>query len=321
MERLRYGVRCAAAAFLLSLASAIVCADIPAGERQVLLEIYRDTHGDNWKDNTNWNDEAGTECGWSGVVCNQQEHVVKIVLDMNGLSGTLPASIGQLTYLEGLSVEGNELTGPIPNLNGLKNLEFFDVSSNQLTGKLPDLSGLVKLTSFNANHNDLSGPLPRLAGLVYLEFFDVSENHLSGSIPSLEGLTHLKAFSLMDNELTGMIPNLNGLPLLHDLYLSNNRLSGPIPELRGLGELRYLITGNNQLTGSIPDLSEVSNLQEFSVAHNQLSGDLPGPPARAVAASLCPNRLNHPSADARIDAAWNKLTKDKPWWRGCNQSK
>ena len=309
---------CAAAVGLACLLPAPAAANIPLEERQVLLDLYRSTHGSEWKDNTDWNSEPGSECQWFGIVCGSgDDHVQGITLERNGLSGPLPRRLNQLKFLIHLSLPDNELTGSIPSLSGLQSLQYVELSRNQLTGALPDLSGLARLTSFSASHNQLSGAMPRMTGLPALEFLNVSDNRLSGPIPGLDALPHLKAINLSSNELSGAIPGFNGLSLLHDVYLDHNRLSGSIPEFHDMNELRYIRLSHNQLTGPIPNLSGVPNLQDLDIGDNQLTGGLPAAPRRASSASLCPNPLDHPSADARLDAAWSKLTRDKPWWQKC----
>jgi hypothetical protein len=272
MKTLGSALRWAAAAWLVCLLPSPAAADIPPEERQVLLEIYRSTHGDEWTDHTDWNGEPGTECEWFGVRCGRDEaHVQVIVLDRNGLSGPLPGRLNQLKFLRSFSAIGNQLTGPIPALAGMQGLEYFNVSENQISGALPDLSGLARLTSIRVDHNLLSGPLPRMTGLSALEFFEAG----------------------------------------------HNRLTGPIPRLEGLASLKMLHLGGNQFTGTVPDLSGAPNLLEIDFSDNQLTGALPAPPRSLLRASLCPNRLDHPSKDERIDAAWSRLTTDKPWSKGC----
>lgn len=143
MKTIGIAIRWATAVWLVCLIPAPAAADIPLEERQVLLEIYRSTHGTAWTDHTDWNGERGSECEWFGVRCDRDgAHVQGIVLDRNGLSGPLTARLNQLKFLIRFSAIGNELTGPIPSLSGLQSLEYFDVSQNQLTGALPDLSGV-----------------------------------------------------------------------------------------------------------------------------------------------------------------------------------
>ena len=62
------------------------------------------------------------------------------------LPGTLPASIAELTELESLALDRNNITGSIPStLNNLKNLKFLYLSQNQLSGTIPDLGSLSNL--------------------------------------------------------------------------------------------------------------------------------------------------------------------------------
>ena len=56
--------------------SATTAADtpgIPAAERQALIDLYNSTDGENWRNNTNWLGELGTECTWYGVNCNSEK--------------------------------------------------------------------------------------------------------------------------------------------------------------------------------------------------------------------------------------------------------
>lgn len=269
-------------------------ADIPASERQVLLDLYQSTNGNDWTGNTGWNGPAGTECAWYGITCDAAgEHVTGIDLRDNNLSGSLPSSLQGLTNLEYFLVEDNHLSGPIPSLQGLANLRWFDGHNNQLSGAIPSLQGLTSLRDFY-----------------------VSSNQLSGSIPSLQGLTSIGFFSVSHNQLTGTIPSLQGLTSLYWFEVGTNQLSGSIPSLQGLTSLQYFYVDNNQLSGSIPSLQGLTSLQSFLVNNNQLSGPMPGAPQpndlMAGYSRLCPNDLN-PTPDSDWDAA----TGITPWFTDC----
>src|SRR5690625_7333809 len=72
-------------------------ADIPASERQFLLDLYDSTGGDNWHRNDHWGDAEGTECSWIGVTCDMdKEHVVELNLISNNLVGSLPQTLNNL---------------------------------------------------------------------------------------------------------------------------------------------------------------------------------------------------------------------------------
>jgi len=215
---------------LFALAASVAEAAIPDAERQVLIAIYNGTGGAGWTNSTNWNGAAGTECTWFGVICDGgQTTVTSIDLNTNNLTGSLPATLNNLTGLVTFYVNDNQLTGPIPSLAGLNNLAVFIVYNNQLTGPIPSLAGLTNLAYFYAYNNQLTGPIPSLAGLDNLAYFRVNDNQLTGPIPSLAGLTNLVFFYAYNNQLTGPIPSLAGLDNLAYFRVNNNQLSGDVP--------------------------------------------------------------------------------------------
>ena len=215
---------------LFALAASVAEADIPLAERQALIDIYNGTNGGTWTTNTNWNSGGGTECTWFGVTCNGAgDTVTGIDLNTNNLTGSLPATLNNLTGLVTFYAYNNLLTGSIPSLTGLTNLAYFSVGNNQLTGTIPSLTGLTNLASFYAYNNQLTGPIPSLAGLTNLAAFWVNNNQLTGPIPSLAGLTSLAAFWVNNNQLTGPIPSLAGLNNLEYFYVNDNQLSGDVP--------------------------------------------------------------------------------------------
>ena len=93
-------------------------------ERTALKTLYTSTYGDKWSTNSGWKDQpqdvdgfamTGTECSWYGVICNETDtHVVGIDLAGNGLSGSLPAQIGNLVNLEKIMIQNNTIEGPVP---------------------------------------------------------------------------------------------------------------------------------------------------------------------------------------------------------------
>jgi len=117
--------------------SATTAADtpgIPAAERQALIDLYNSTDGENWRNNTNWLGELGTECTWYGVNCNsEKKYVININLPFNQLRGSIPPSFGSLSNLTHLVLKSNQLTGTIPpELNNLSNLVVLALQYNSL---------------------------------------------------------------------------------------------------------------------------------------------------------------------------------------------
>ena len=282
-------------------------AAIPAGERQVLINLYNASNGGGWTQNSNWCASAcpssgtptfaasGSECNWYGIGC-----------DAGG------------SHVTAIGLSGNNLLGALPDLSGLPNLQYLSVVSNKLGGSIPALSGLGQLRVFYADNNALSGSIPSLAASTQLREFSVQSNTLSGTIPSLAGLVNLNSFLASGNRLSGSIPALSGLASLQDFEVGNNQLSGSIPALTGTTGLLRFVADHNQLTGSIPSLSAASGLLQINLAANRLTGNVPAAPANLYTpqawapSSVCANPLN--LASSANDAGWNAATGFTPWW-------
>ena len=337
-------LRASACALALGALALPAAANIPLTERQVLLDLFSGTDGQNWTHKTGWGAPIpGDECSWFGVTC-VGDNVTEISLWGNGLAGTLPTNLKDLTELKSFNVSENALSGAIPALPaglqvltayenrltgaipplpaGLQNfsaddnlltgaipdlpagLQFFAANNNQLTSAIPDLP--AGLQSFAANNNRLSGAVPDLpAGL---QLFAANDNRLTGSIPALPAT--LVQFEVDSNQLTGAIPTLpNGLLLLR---ANDNQLSGPIPTLPS--SLVLLAVSNNQLSGPIPTLP--NGLEALMVGNNQLTGALPAAPAalEPSQSTLCPNLFDTPYT---ADPAWDAATGSTPWSAAC----
>jgi hypothetical protein len=316
-------------------------AAIPASERQVLLNLYSSTDGDNWSSNDGWNGAAGTECTWEGIQCDTNElHVISIDRYSKHLVGTLPA-ISDLSFLREFDVVANQLSGPLPSLTGLTDLQRFLASINQFTGPIPPLTNLTQLDTFDVGSNALTGSIPPLASLASLTVFNVQSNQLSGPIPALTGLTHLHAFYGRHNQLTGPIPSLAdlsnlssfvvednhltgigslaGLTNLGEFFANDNDIAGSLPSFADLTSITTFDVHNNQLTGVVPSLASLSNLHHLYIDHNQLSGNIPDVPSTnslyKSGSMLCPNALNRiPNAD------WDSANLVTPWYEFCTGS-
>jgi Leucine-rich repeat (LRR) protein len=156
--------------------------EIPAAECEILIELYNSTDGENWWDNTDWN-VTNTPCSWYGMTCDGG-HVTSIVLDVNQLSGSIPASLGNLSNLEVLVLNYNQLSGSIPaSLGNLSNLKFLVMESNQLSGSIPaELGNLSNLEYLWLGSNQLCGEIPlSLKNLSHMESLTLEHNHLTAS--------------------------------------------------------------------------------------------------------------------------------------------
>ena len=110
--------------------------------------FYRATGGGtDWTGN-NWGSDQpiGT---WQGVNTNADGRVTHLSLYDTRLRGSIPAELGQLTYLKSLYLYENDLNGSIPaELGNLTNLTSLIMGENNLSGSIPaELGNLTNLTS------------------------------------------------------------------------------------------------------------------------------------------------------------------------------
>lgn len=250
-------------------------------DEAALLALYRSSDGTNWANNANW--ASSRPLGeWYGVETDQTGRVVAVRLHKNGLSGTIPTEIGNLTETTFLDLGNNELNGEIPpTVGNLTKLTELRLGRNRLTGEMPpELANLKGLVNLNLAMNRLTGPVPRwLANYGGLKYLELNRNRFTGQIPKeLGSLSQLEDLRLLVNQLDGEIPaELGNLTNLRILLLSQNMLSGPIPaELGNLSNIEQLILSNNQLTGDIPPrLGDLPPLRRFDLAGNRLTGCIP----------------------------------------------
>ena len=229
----------------------------------------------------NWNRDLPID-EWEGVVIGA-DRVWGIDLGETGLSGSLPAELGNLSELGYLWLYDNELSGSIPpELGNIASLQSLSIDRNRLSGPVrPELGKLVNLSYLSLGLNELSGPIPpELGNLKSLETLWLPYGRLSGSIPpELGELSNLKSLVLAVNHLSGTIPSeLDSISNIENLDLAGNRLSGPIPpELGSLKTLNNLRLNHNRLSGEIPNtIASLINLELLHLRGNLFSGCVPG---------------------------------------------
>jgi Leucine-rich repeat (LRR) protein len=285
-----------------------------ASDYAALKALYTGTDGTNWKDNTGWKDwdfnsaappNANVVAGWKGVTVVGDR--VKILdLTDNGLKGSIPVEVGNLTALEQLYLNINKLTGAIPTTIGnLANLKELYLCNNELSDTIPaQLGSLANLNTLDLANNSLGGEIPtELYNLNKLTTLDLSENLLySTDLSKIGGLTNLENLSLFKNLFGGKIPTeLGNLTKLKDVDLSSNQFSDEIPlELGDLTNLTNLNLSDNQLTGEIPyELGNLTKLENLDLFNNKLEGEIPV-------------ELGNLSALENLDLSGNKLEGEIP---------
>ncbi|OVA02665.1 Protein kinase domain [Macleaya cordata] len=254
-----------------------------------------------------WNDSIHF-CEWVGVSCSpKNQRVVILNLASQKLVGSIPPSIGNLTFLTGINLRNNYFHAEIPQELGLLlRLQFLNLTWNSFTGKIPtnlthctdlrildfvyndmvgyipdQLSSLTKLYYLGLRGNNFTGRIPPWIGNISSLFaISLAENNLQGEIPEEFGrLSRLGMFEVFDNELSGMIPSsIYNISSIYYITVASNQLHGRLPTDLGflLPNLRILAGGVNSFTGPIPvSISNISGLEILDFEQNRLTGPVP----------------------------------------------
>ncbi len=274
---------------VVSLWAGATFAAIPQSERDALVAFYDATGGPSWNDSSGWLGAPGTECSWFGITCDATEsHVTRIWMQSNGLAGTLPGSISQLTELDTLEIFDARLSGTVPSslatmskltrlnlgtqrffeegglegefpsfLLDMTQLEYLSLEGNTFSGPIPaDISRLENLQSLRLGYNDFTGDFPAgIATMTELVDIDLTYCPITGSIPEAIGnLSKLESFTIQFCNMGGTLPNsLGELKELRGLVIQGNDFHGPIPEsIGGLANLTAVFIGVSNLEGPIP---------------------------------------------------------------------
>lgn len=264
----------------------------------ILVQFYHETSGDGWWKKSGWLNDPLEH--WRGVkveTINGEKRVVALRLGANNLKGTIPTILGQLSELRALDLKWNEgLHGSIPEeLYNLTKLESLNLRMTNITGQLsPSIGNLVELDTLNLrtftyeqgvypyvrNTKLMTGELPKEIGqLTKMRFIDLGRQGFTGQIPAeLGNCVALEEIDFDECDFTGELPeNLKNLSRLHTLALSYNRLEGEIPAWIGdLKSLERIWLRYNHFTGNIPEsITQLPKLSHISLYNNQLTGELP----------------------------------------------
>ncbi|KAL8474345.1 hypothetical protein ACS0TY_030984 [Phlomoides rotata] len=261
------------------------------------------------------------------VSCKAMRSLEYVALNLNQFSGPIP-DMKFCSSLRGVSLAGNNLTGPLPlSLGELPKLEILDLSFNSLEGTISEanfikLHGLLGLDlSFNSLTMRIS---PDWSPSFQLEELYLARCKMGGHFPQwIQTQTNLQFLDLSD---TGPIPLFP--PNISTIKLSQNMFSGPISSIctnPQFGDMWLMDLSNNQLDGQLLNCWEkMPSLRNLNLANNSFSGEIPHSLGTLQNLAILHLRGNNLSGQIPptlmncrllqlIDIGGNKLTGDLSW--------
>ncbi|KAK2986190.1 hypothetical protein RJ640_001952 [Escallonia rubra] len=205
---------------------------------------------------------------------------------MNSLTGTIPATLGQLRRLEELYLYNNNLSGTIPPaIFNLSSIRIISLSDNEFQGSLPPNMGITlpSLETLGLYGNHFTGSIQyALSNASRLSRFAGASSNFTGKMPNFQNLKNLTVFGVPNNHLGAgeandldFISSLTNATNLRVLALDTNNFGGTLPESFGnlSSNLAFLHLHNNPISGSIP--AGIGNLVRNCGRASSIWGDRP----------------------------------------------
>lgn len=295
--------------FLFLIGIRITTLSSAATEKEILLQFKGNITDDPYNSLQSWVPSGNPCVDFSGVFCNAQGLVDKIVLWNTSLAGILSPALSGLTAIRVLTLFGNRFSGNIPSEYAqLQTLWKINVSSNALSGSIPDFIGdLPSIRFLDFSRNGYTGEIPfaLFKNCDKTKFVSFSHNSFSGSIPeSIVNCSSLEGFDFSFNSLSGELPSgICDIRVLKFASLRSNLFSGSSVEEEVLKcqSLVYLDLSTNKFTGLAPlGVLGFINVTYFNVSRNGFQGEV-------SEIGKCSERVEF------IDASWNGLDGEIPF--------
>ncbi len=241
---------------------------------------------------------------WNGIALGgSPKRVTKVKLQKRGLTGQIPAALGDLAMLEELWLYTNKLTGSIPpELGNLTNLRWLFVADNDLGGRIPEALNNLSLDRLWLQKNSFTGCVPY--NLTLTREYKVDRGLTACAPPGSTTATPTPSAgtptptptptarpdtcgaAVTDKSNTGLVSDCSALLAARDTLRGTAALNWaadtPITQWDGVTargtprRVTELSLPRRWLNGEIPpELGGLSSLTRLSLWENHLSGEIP----------------------------------------------
>ena len=168
---------------------------------------------------TSWN-VNNPVCTWAGLTIDADGYITIFNNRNKGINGALPADLGQngLTRMEEFKISQNDLTGSIPaTMGNMPELSILWLDDNQFTGTIPtEIGDASSLAIFWVDNNNLSGAIPQsFLDLDFLRDLSIYNNSFDSlpdfSSSAVTDINQNNSIFSRDNKFTfdDLVPNAN----------------------------------------------------------------------------------------------------------------
>lgn len=179
--------------------------------------------------------------------------------------------IAQIPTLRELKLAENNLEGPLsPSLCDLTALEILELQANELDSLPSGFERLTQLRTLNVTDNRLRSIPTEVFSSALIELH-ASKNRLEGALFSTNSVTHLQELHVAQNSLTSLCEDDSiDLPALKVLNVSINRLTS-LPAVSGWSNLITLLVGENKLTALPEGFTALQQLRTADFTGNDIT--------------------------------------------------
>jgi Leucine-rich repeat (LRR) protein len=234
-----------------------------------LVDLYNQCGGENWFNNDEW--LKGPVNEWDGIY-TEGNRVVTVWLSLNNLTGDLPESIGDLTALKVMHLEGNYIESIPETIGNMDSLELLWISSTNVHEIPVSIGNLSNLKDFNLTSLDLSqSGLPDAIGnLASLEYLGLGMTGLSALPETFGNMDSLKYLYCYSNQLTQLPANFGHLHNMRYLSIGSNAITFLPDNFGEMTKLHTLFMEDNQITELPDNFGDLTSLYFMNASGNQL---------------------------------------------------
>ncbi|KAL6337695.1 hypothetical protein AAG906_037288 [Vitis piasezkii] len=194
-------------------------------------------------------------------------------LSKNNITGSIPRSICNATYLQVLDFSDNNLSGKVPScLIEYGTLGVLNLRRNHFSGAIPGKFPVnCLLQTLDLSGNRLEGKIPgSLASCTALEVLNLGNNQMNGTFPCLlKNITTMRVLVLRGNKFQGSIgcPKSNSTwAMLQIVDLAFNNFSGKLPA-KSFSTWTAMMAGENEVQSKLKQLQ--SRVLQFGQLYYQ----------------------------------------------------